>query len=817
MANKLIGTNANQVPSNADLGTAAYMDEKEFLTSRGSSLTEVNKIIDITARAIFIYDTRKDTDGGAWRKRTQNTSWYNEDLNTNVRGSKREFPQVAVIVCGQQTTTIYDADSPDLPMWMHFDGTHMLQAATGAYPRTDIHALNGIMVGTAYTYCNAHINFILDQGDIYWNSGTRRMSTKGISERNTAQTYSNLSVYGLFSHHDGFGVDMKVLPNTPIDPYMGLPRPTIGIATGYNLQRINHKGYLAGVRSDSTGATRPFHSVAIMGNDMLGYNYNNGTVQRYPEGAVYSGTLDHTAVIKYNYTVNQGHSQNQNVSATLRANSDANHPTPIGNNGFVTTGSLGASLFRDGADRYPYHSSQTIKDHSVSYITSKYATGSLYGDVRCATLMDTQAGDLNQHTTQMVHDPGFESAHNFTTIQSSATVTKTTAAARDGTYGITVTSSGGSNIYAGRQITGLTVGRQYHFSVDYDNRNHQTGITLNTGWANSGTSIVGSNSLQASASGTWETLAGSFIATGTSVWINIYAQGTIYVDNLHLYEGVEDRSLIQKALAVYGNITRQAVAPGAELMSYSNFTINNYLQLKNTSNLQMNTDGWYTSFWFKTDTANTSYEGLVHFNTEHSTSDDGWQILFDPSSLLYSYLYGSHNDVNLATGRSYSDNEWHMLTLVIRPGTGGSVGSRTGGLSEVYIDGESLATSATDPGSFNNSKAFLTLGKWDGNTGTDYSFSGELALFTMGAGSPVGRDIKEKFHRERLMFRPNAKVTLYGNSDDVKACAYDEGTGKTYIGTGQSVSVFQDLIRVDYTDDGITTAVSAVNGMVIEE
>ena len=817
MANKLIGTNANQVPSNADLGTAAYMDEKEFLTSRGSSLAEINKIVDITARALFIYDTRNDSDGGAWRKRTQNTSWYNEDLNTDVRGSKREFPQVAVIVCGQQTTTIYDGDSPDLPMWMHFTGNHMLQAASGAYPRTGIHALNGIMVGTAYTYCTAHINFILDQGDIYWNSGTRRMSNKGISERNTAQAYQNHTAYGIFDHHDGYGVDMKVLPNTPIDPHMGLPRPTIGIATGYNLQRINNKGYLAGKRSDSTGAARPFHSVAIMGEDMLGYNYNNGTVQRYPLGAVYSGTIDHTAVIKYNYTVNSGHGANQNVSATLRESSDANYPTPIGNNGFVTTGNLGASILRDGSDRYGTNGQQTIKDHSVSYVTSKYATGSLYGDVRCATLMDTEAGDLNQHTTQMVADPGFESSHNFTTVQSSASVTKTTAAARDGTYGVTVTSSGGSNIYAGRQITGLTVGRQYHFSIDYDNRNHQTGIILNTGWANSGTLIVGSNSLQATASGTWETLAGSFVATGTSVWLNIYAQGTIYIDNFHIYEGVEDRSLIQKALAVYGSVTRQAVAPGAELMSYGNFSLNNYLQLKNTSNLQLNTDGWYTSFWFKTDHVNTNYSGMAHFNNEHSTSGNGWQILFDPSQNIYAYLYGGSNEVNLATGRSYNDNEWHMVTLVIRPGTQGSVGSRTGGINEVFVDGEMFASNATDPGTFNNSTAFLTLGKWDGNVGTNYSFEGELALFTMGAGSPSGMDIKEKFHRERLMFRANAKVTLYGDSDEVKACAYDEGTGKTYIGTDESVSVFQDLVRIDYTDEGVTTAISAVNGMVIEE
>jgi hypothetical protein len=52
----------------------------------------------VTAVDVFVYDTRKDSDGGAWRKRTQGTSWYNEPLNTSTRGSRKEFPAVAVIV-----------------------------------------------------------------------------------------------------------------------------------------------------------------------------------------------------------------------------------------------------------------------------------------------------------------------------------------------------------------------------------------------------------------------------------------------------------------------------------------------------------------------------------------------------------------------------------------------------------------------------------------------------------------------------------------------------------------------------------------------
>jgi trimeric autotransporter adhesin len=77
----------------------------------------------VTAVDVFVYDTSKDSDGGAWRKRTQNTSWYNETLDTATRGSRKEFPAVAVIVAEAAKVTIYDGDDPSLPMWMVFNYT----------------------------------------------------------------------------------------------------------------------------------------------------------------------------------------------------------------------------------------------------------------------------------------------------------------------------------------------------------------------------------------------------------------------------------------------------------------------------------------------------------------------------------------------------------------------------------------------------------------------------------------------------------------------------------------------------------------------
>ena len=86
------------------------------------SISGITSSISDTAVDVFVYDTRKDSDGGAWRKRTQNTSWYNETLNTSTRGSRKEFPAVAVIVAESLKVTIYDGDDPDLPLWMVFRG-----------------------------------------------------------------------------------------------------------------------------------------------------------------------------------------------------------------------------------------------------------------------------------------------------------------------------------------------------------------------------------------------------------------------------------------------------------------------------------------------------------------------------------------------------------------------------------------------------------------------------------------------------------------------------------------------------------------------
>lgn len=98
-----------------------------YAYNRDSSLTKT--VSTRTVSKAYFYDTRLDSDGGAWRMKTQDTTWYKESSGS-TRGSRKEFPVVALITCenfgAYEAVVIYDADDPSFPMWMVINvGTDM--------------------------------------------------------------------------------------------------------------------------------------------------------------------------------------------------------------------------------------------------------------------------------------------------------------------------------------------------------------------------------------------------------------------------------------------------------------------------------------------------------------------------------------------------------------------------------------------------------------------------------------------------------------------------------------------------------------------
>ncbi len=247
----LVGTGLNQVPINGMLGGLAYQDPEHASIKNLDlkNLSQINSEIADTATAVFVYDTRKDSDGGAWRKKTQNTSWYNETLNTQYRGSRREFPAVAVIVGIQWGIKIYDGDDPDLPLWAYYkrlswdrdvnsiaarDGKICFTIrTTNSYSGNGFGILDYVKDRQSRNYIGGYSNF---------KNGFANDLIASKRENTTYLTIGTNTREFTLIDYNANDVAMTVLPNAPIDPSTGLPVPTIAVGTEGGLSVITDSG-----------------------------------------------------------------------------------------------------------------------------------------------------------------------------------------------------------------------------------------------------------------------------------------------------------------------------------------------------------------------------------------------------------------------------------------------------------------------------------------------------------------------------------------------------------------------------------------------
>ena len=215
---------------------------------------------DLTATNVFIYDTRLDADGGAWRKKTSHTSWYNEQLNTAYRGSRREFPQVAVIITYGTgldiKCAIHDADDPNLPMWMIFENVPSSNMWYYNSPFSYAHAnavmtsivmKEGLLVGGQTPFGLKLVDFIRDVGEFreagYYRHIQDTISNRHITTTLTQQPLPEMGTQGQMPADDVQDVSMITLPNAS-KKYRdgGAVMPTIIVSTGTGLAIIREDG-----------------------------------------------------------------------------------------------------------------------------------------------------------------------------------------------------------------------------------------------------------------------------------------------------------------------------------------------------------------------------------------------------------------------------------------------------------------------------------------------------------------------------------------------------------------------------------------------
>ena len=774
-----------------------------------SSFGEVNlDALDATitdnAVDIFVYDTRKDSDGGKWRKRTKKTSWYNETLNTATRGSRRDFPAVAVIVAETSKVTIYDGDDPDMPMWMVFNSTgpsYLIEFGVRS-----ITAKNG-KLASGCVYDLYVVDFISEKQFEYLNTVTNT-SSYNIANRNSTPYKSTVyQSYGIIDRSVN-DVAMTVLPNAPIDPATGLPTPTIAVATNGGLSIIkddysvverqntwNNDGGVWEVQFDEKHGGY-WYSTAY-------YSESHGT---YPNHALVVG---YEPDINATSTLSQANGNYQDrihlsigKSPTGNGLWNAQHIPDVWLIGAWSNANGGKITFNNQGEQFGCQYGLTLFDGAYEtigstarnslgcYVSSSYNTGWMHGDIKGAFLSDTDA--TNVTGGNLVSNGDFS---NGTTDWSSDQILSVTG-------GVASVQRNAGPIGQCYQSITTVVGKRYVISVQVTALSH--GFQVYAGSTASPNSLTMSKyAVNSTGYHTYH-----FVAAETSTRLDFSAvqsgTATASFDNIVVTLSEEDRSVNNDPLQVFGTITKTPVATGADLVAYSGFSAStNYLKQPFNSGLAIGNSDFSSVGWFKKSTSSNTSMIIYASNGANQVFDVRVHTDLKMLAQITDDLFTTREIVS-AKGTTVNDNIWHQYHVV-----------RRSNVLHLYLDGNLLGTSAAVEANITDPLSIVIGG--EGLNAFQKAFQGSLALIRFSRSAPSAEQIKKIYEDEKVLFQENAKCTLYGSSDAVTALAYDDKTNLLHVGTSSGRSDFKGLRRINNTTTGITTAISASNGLIAEQ
>ena len=794
----LVGIGNSQVPTNAMLGGLAYQDSVGEI-----DIDKIKAITGDNATDIFVYDTRKDSDGGAWRKKATTQSWYNEGASS-TRGARKEFPVVAVIVVSvspDYDVTIYDGDDPNLPMWMYyskgnqdpfFDYSDPGSNHLGNYEPRSVTALNGIIcVGclrSAGQLSNLNgglreFHFIEDTAYATNNDKRVKFSTP-ISERNTVVTqyyqHSSQAIRGSNVND----VAMTVLPDAIISPTTGLPKPIIAVATesGTSIIRydvITSSGYVTTIAdivysgSPNTRYVdfRKSDNALVMSMDSNGSYVH--VIYDIPTADV-SGSHQYQKEAIDDEFYRTGSSSNWNQDLWINGLSPFGDSVRIANN--VISGNRGINVL------LPYRDSASAS--ALAVIRSSYNTGYMFADCRGAFLSSTE-------TTNLV-------ATNVLTVGTFASASGWTLSGA-----ATPTISGGKLVYSGsgagfaqRAESPAVVTSGLQYTVKFTVSDYSSG-TVQTRVGNSGYGPT------VNANGTYyhSVTAGS-TPTETVLFYGNSFSGK--VDDVEVYLQVQDRrNQGVKGLQVYGTINRAPVADGAELVSYQPADSNSYAHHENLNDTGINwSNPWYMMFWYHTH----GKMGIEEFNTGGYNNT----VLLVSTDAAGIYLRSkSLSFINITTVRNQG---WNQFAAVYN------------GKDKLKVYKNSLEVGEYSVTYANQNARIVLFGNSYNNNGGSYenrnysvTTSAKMALARVGIGAPSPDQLRKMWVDEKMLFNENAKCTIHGTSDAVTGLAFDDSHNIIHVGTSAGRSEFSGLTRINNTTTAVTTAISASNGLVAEQ
>jgi hypothetical protein len=420
-------------------------------------------------------------------------------------------------------------------------------------------------------------------------------------------------------------------------------------------------------------------------------------------------------------------------------------------------------------------------DSMVNYITSDYNTGWMNGDIKLATLSDTDDTDL-------VGSEFFPSG-DFTGWTSDDTNVLNVEA--DGT--VTVNDGNGVvNTFLSSPTLPTEIGKTYVITI--------------TGVQNAG-SGVGLYTLTTNGPNGYEwSRTFTFTANRTVEQVRLFryrdynGTGTITSISMKLVE--PDRSVNNNGLQVFGTVRKNPVATGADLVAYSGFSPSNYLQQPYNSTISdIGTGDFCVMGWCYHDgTSSTGY--MFAWDEDGIDTNNVIRALPTLGNSAAFFRVGSAS--MSPTDVVATPNSWDMFCFV-----------RRNGVLYIYKNGVPSTTTAVSTDSISSTTHSSYVGQHYG--GSSSYFRGSLALLRISGTAPTAEQIKKIYEDEKVLFQENAKATLHGTSDAVTALAYDEDTELLHVGTSSGRSEFQGLRRVSNTTDAVGTAISASNNLVVEE
>ena len=541
--------------------------------------------------------------------------------------------------------------------------------------------------------------------------------------------------------------------------------PTIAVATDGGVSVINNDGTVTD--SASTSATI---SVTFVDNNRLLFSY--GSAIHYVDSDDYQAGDGFGGTSTERYTTST-------VPATWN--------TPTGLGGHLLSKSVAGNnlglLFLNEDTTSPAKS-------MVAYTTSDFTTGWMNGDIKLTALASTDDTDLVGD--ELVTNGEFETDLSGWTLYSSNNDSFQTLSNNR----IRLVLGGGEANVRSSQAISTLIGQTYRYSVEAFQGTSSIDPQFKIGTISGASDVLTINCGPSDG-----TFTGTFTATSTTTYVTVQNNGGgdgdyAEFDNISVQLTDPDRSVNNNGLIVNGTVTREPVAPGAELMAYSGFSPTDYLEQPYNSDLDFGTGDFCVMGWVKGNQVTDPYL-FERRDVARVGAEIHIQQVYNSGLVFRAAGIGTNTST-----RKVKDNAWHFVC-----------GVRKDNVLSLYIDAQLDGTGAS-AGNVDNANAITVFGTKANNQNT---YTGSMALWRISATAPSPEQIAKIYEDELKLFQPNAACTLYGTSDAVTALAHDPVTDLLHVGTSGGRSVFDGLERVSHRPNSVSTAISAVGGLVVEK